>query len=79
MPVGFILPQERRGPLLKTGGEMCGDIDMQKCSIKNLLVPTEQGDAANKFYVDNKYSYGTSDLEAGVSELESGKLYFVYE
>ena len=25
------------------------------------------------------YSYGTEDLEAGVSELESGKLYFVYE
>lgn len=25
------------------------------------------------------YSYGTSDLTAGVSELETGKLYFVYE
>lgn len=25
------------------------------------------------------YSYGTEDLEAGVSPLESGKLYFVYE
>lgn len=25
------------------------------------------------------YTYGTQDLEAGVSELETGKLYFVYE
>lgn len=25
------------------------------------------------------YSYGTEDLEAGVTELESGKLHFVYE
>lgn len=25
------------------------------------------------------YSYGTSDLEAGTSKLETGKLYFVYE
>jgi len=25
------------------------------------------------------YSYGTEDLQAGVTELESGKLYFVYE
>lgn len=25
------------------------------------------------------YTYGTEDLEAGVTVLESGKLYFVYE
>ena len=25
------------------------------------------------------YTYGTEDLEAGVTHLESGKLYFVYE
>ena len=25
------------------------------------------------------YTYGTNDLEAGVTELEAGKLYFVYE
>jgi len=25
------------------------------------------------------YTYGTDDLEAGVSQLETGKLYFVYE
>ena len=25
------------------------------------------------------YTYGTTDLEAGVTELESGKLHFVYE
>ena len=32
--------------------------------------------------INNKapmYSYGTADLNAGVSELEDGKLYFVYE
>jgi hypothetical protein len=25
------------------------------------------------------YAYGTEDLEAGVSQLETGKLYFVYK
>lgn len=35
--------------------------------------------AATQEYVDQKYSYGTEDLTAGTSELETGKLYFVYE
>lgn len=29
--------------------------------------------------MEPSYSYGTEDLQAGVSELETGKLYFVYE
>lgn len=28
---------------------------------------------------DTPYTYGTEDLTAGTSELETGKLYFVYE
>ena len=28
--------------------------------------------------IDAAYSYGTEDLEAGTSSLETGKLYFVY-
>lgn len=32
-----------------------------------------------KSYVDNKISYGAEDLEAGTSELETGKVYFMYE
>ena len=44
------------------------------------------GDVVTKEYVDEAlrnaaptYTYGTEDLTAGVSPLESGKLYFVYE
>lgn len=40
-------------------------------------------DAYNKPEADTKfapaYSYGTADLTPGVSALETGKLYFVYE
>lgn len=43
-------------------------------------------DAYNKAETDEKldkkapaYSYGTEDLTPGVSALETGKLYFVYE
>lgn len=32
-----------------------------------------------KDYVDGKLSYGAEDLEAGTSELATGKVYFVYE
>ena len=48
--------------------------------------PVYREDAATKKYVDNAvgakapaYTYGTEDLTAGTSELETGKLYFVYE
>lgn len=47
-------------------------------------VTREEMDAAIAEAISNMpntptYSYGTEDLEAGVSELETGKLYFVYE
>lgn len=35
--------------------------------------------AATEQYVDNKITYGTSDLTAGTSQLTTGTLYFVYE
>lgn len=56
--------------------------------VTGLKAPSNDSDAANKKYVDDKFasvnastpfSYGTEDLEAGVSELETGKFYFVYE
>lgn len=38
----------------------------------------EYGRVISETYA-GKYSYGTTDLTAGQSELEEGKLYFVYE
>lgn len=40
---------------------------------------TTKVDALNNIGAAPAYTYGTEDLEAGVSELETGKLYFVYE
>lgn len=54
--------------------------------MKNLSKIDEQKDVIDKEYVDNSvavkapaYTYGTTDLIAGTSQLETGKLYFVYE
>ena len=52
--------------------------------VKTVGAPTV--DTYSKTEVDNKlnakapaYTYGTTDLTPGVSPLETGKLYFVYE
>lgn len=65
--------------LPKTGGTMTGSLVLSG-------KPTANNEAANKKYVDDEvakcapmYGYGTADLNAGVSALETGKLYFVYE
>lgn len=65
--------------LPKTGGTMTGSLVLSG-------KPTADNEAANKKYVDDEvakcapmYGYGTADLNAGVSALETGKLYFVYE
>lgn len=54
--------------------------------ISGITSVRDNNDAANKKYVDDAvsgcapmYGYGTADLNAGVSKLETGKLYFVYE
>lgn len=54
--------------------------------MKNLSKIDEQKDVIDKEYVDNSvevkapaYTYSTTDLIAGTSQLETGKLYFVYE
>ena len=69
-----------------TGINTTSDINMSGHSITNLKAPTSNTDAANKEYVDNNvagkapaYTYSTTDLTAGTSQLETGKLYFVYE
>jgi len=55
-------------------------------AIANVKTPANSTDAVNKEYVDNNvagkapaYIYSTTDLTAGTSQLETGKLYFVYE
>lgn len=69
-----------------TGINTTSDINMSGHSITNLKAPTSNTDATNKEYVDNNvagkapaYTYSTTDLTAGTSQLETGKLYFVYE
>lgn len=50
--------------------------------LRGLMDPTQDSDAVPKSYADTKapaYTYGTADLAAGSSALETGKLYFVYE
>lgn len=58
--------------------------DPETGEIKTVGVPTV--DVYSKNEVDAKlngkapsYTYGTADLTAGTSKLETGKLYFVYE
>ena len=53
--------------------------DNTPAKIENVAEPENDTDSANKAYVDEKYTYSTTDLESGVSPLETGKLYFVYE
>ena len=45
---------------------------------ENALYLTPNSQAENVEYAP-AYSYGTEDLTAGTSALETGKLYFVYE
>ena len=62
------------------------DLNMLNHRVKKVANPVENKDCANKEYVDNSvagkapaYTYSTTDLTAGTSQLETGKLYFVYE
>ena len=62
------------------------DLNMLNHRVKKVANPVENKDSANKEYVDNSvaekapaYTYSTTDLTPGTSQLETGKLYFVYE
>ena len=62
------------------------DLNMLNHRVKKVANPVENKDSANKEYVDNSvaekapaYTYSTTDLTPGKSQLETGKLYFVYE
>ena len=62
------------------------DLNMLNHRIKKVATPVKNKDSANKEYVDNSvakkapaYTYSTTDLTPGKSQLETGKLYFVYE
>jgi hypothetical protein len=46
--------------LAKAGGTMAGNIDMDGYTITNLLMPTDNGDAASKAYVDAQLANGVT-------------------
>lgn len=50
--------------LSKTGGDMSGNINMGEKNITNLAAPTNDNDAVNKKYVDEKYFSETVTLTA---------------
>ena len=54
------------------------DVNEAKTQATNAETVANQANAAVAGKAP-QYLYGTSDLEAGVSELEHGVLYFVYE
>ena len=47
--------------------------------IKNLSLPTDNTDAANKKYVDDKYTVLSQSEYDAITEKEPDKIYFVYE
>ena len=61
------------GALALTGGELTGTLKMPEGSTIGGYTPIHTG---NKEQI---FTYGTTDLTAGTSTLETGKLHFVYE
>ena len=68
-----------------TGGTFTGTPDINATyylSSDNMVVHDAEVATLREYVgsmIDAAYSYGTEDLEAGTSSLETGKLYFVYE
>lgn len=62
-------------PKGKDGSDATVTVDSEVSSTSENPVQNK----AVKAYVDGKIAYGTDDLTAGTSALETGKLYFVYE
>ena len=68
-----------------TGGTFTGTPDINTTyylSSDNMVVRETEIATLNGYVdsmIDAAHSYGTEDLEAGTSSLETGKLYFVYE
>ena len=70
----YLTPDEDLSTIfvMKSGGTMTGKLTLFGDPVENLHAATKQ-------YVDNKITCGTTDLEDGVSALETGKIYFYYE
>lgn len=62
-----------------TEGSNTLEITPNSTTIHKVVTPTANGDAVPKSYVDNKITYGTTDLTAGSSALTTGTIYLVYE
>lgn len=91
----IILPNDERvmwggGAYISGGADKIqlgtGKVALGGARLTELADPNADEDAATKQYVDTEvssrapaYTYGTADLTAGDSPLETGTLYFVYE
>jgi hypothetical protein len=83
--IGNVKPVKGRDYLTPADIEELGETFAKKEDIGDLSAIQEEVDSltATVDEMDSKfapaYTYGTEDLEAGVTALETGKLHFVYE
>lgn len=70
-----------RGPWMIADARVTGNFEVIDGGYAEVKMPesSRENQITNKKYVDDKIQASTEDLEAGVSPLETGKLYVVYE
>ena len=61
------------------GVQISGGESHDEVSIKDLSIPINDTDAANKKYVDDKYTVLSQSEYDAITEKEPDKIYFVYE
>ena len=73
-----------QAPRITVGKENGESLEQITVSVKSSIgeypyTPKVDDSVVNKKYVDSRIQASTEDLEAGVSPLETGKIYLVYE
>lgn len=61
------------------GVQISGGENHDEVLIKDLIIPTNDSDAANKKYVDDKYTVLSQSEYDAITKKEPDKIYFVYE